>query len=106
MSSVFRHRRFQTIIIPAALILTGLLYVISKNHYQIRNTLSYATRRPPRSARRLLLSSSSVDAGVEPHITNYRAAAEDDAAKRHDHSRAATAAGGVKRCDCVPPMGS
>lgn len=44
MSAILGHRRFQTLFIPAALILTGLLYLIGQNHYQIRNALSYATR--------------------------------------------------------------
>ncbi|VDB83963.1 unnamed protein product [Peniophora sp. CBMAI 1063] len=44
MTSVLRHRRFQAVLIPAALIVTGLVYLVSQNHYQIRNALSYATR--------------------------------------------------------------
>ena len=44
MTSILRHRRFQTVLIPAALILTSLVYLVSQNHYQIRNALSYATR--------------------------------------------------------------
>ncbi|TRM69180.1 glycosyltransferase family 17 protein [Schizophyllum amplum] len=42
--SILRSRRFQTVLLPASLLTFGLLYLISQNHYQIRNTLSYATR--------------------------------------------------------------
>ncbi|KAL1660921.1 glycosyltransferase family 17 protein [Schizophyllum commune] len=43
MTTLFR-RRFQTVLLPAALLTLALIYLISANQYQIRNTLSYATR--------------------------------------------------------------
>lgn len=37
-------RKVQRLYIPVALVLVSLLYIVVQNQYQIRNTLSYATR--------------------------------------------------------------
>jgi len=37
-------RRYKTILLPAVLFTTAVFYFVSQNHYQLKNTLSYATR--------------------------------------------------------------
>lgn len=44
MPTLFRRPRFTIILLVTALFSTVALYYIYENHYQIRNTLSYATR--------------------------------------------------------------
>jgi len=44
MATLYRRLRFRIILIPTVLFSIVVLYYISENHYQIKNTLSYATR--------------------------------------------------------------
>jgi len=44
MAALLRRPRFKIILVPTVLFSIGVLYYIAQNQYQIKNTLSYATR--------------------------------------------------------------